>query len=142
MSDEQISEICNVSIPTVARWASGEACPHPLGRKPALDALPKKPRSGSYTRERGYRGEAQFVNFMKDGGHECRRHFMSGMFEKGDVTLVPSCMPDNPLKGQIKRKKAVPEWLELDGHDFTAIRVDRGEWIVVCRAKLFRDALQ
>jgi hypothetical protein len=103
---------------------------------------PKPRKCGAYTRRRGYEGEREFVNFMKEGGHECRRHFMSGMFEKGDVTLTASCMPDTPLKGQIKRKKEIPAWLELDGHDFTAVRGDRGEWIIVCRAKLFRDALQ
>jgi hypothetical protein len=79
---------------------------------------------------------------MKEGGIECRRHFMSGMFEKGDCTLVPSCMPETPLKGQIKRKKEIPSWLELDAHDFTAVRADRGEWFVVIRGTLFRDLLQ
>lgn len=98
--------------------------------------------SGNYTRRRGYRGENEFVNFMAQGEVPCRRHLMSGMFEKGDCTVTPPCMPDNPLKGQIKRKKAIPDWLEIGDHDFTAVREDRGEWFVVIRAELFRDLLQ
>ena len=98
------------------------------------------PRNGNYTRNRGYRYEAEFVKFMLEGGVPARRHFMSGMYEKGDCTLTPICIPDG-LKGQTKRKKKIPDWLELEDHDFTAVREDRGETYIVLRASLFRDLL-
>ena len=75
---------------------------------------------------------------MEQGGVPARRHFMSGLYEKGDCTLEPHC---GPLKGQCKRKKKIPDWLELEGHDFTAVREDRGEIYVVMRAELFRELL-
>jgi hypothetical protein len=103
---------------------------------------PKPRKCGNYTRQRGYRGEAEWCKLLTDGGIPTKRHFMSGMFESGDCTTVPPCMPDNKLKGQVKRKKEIPAWLELDAHDYTAVREDRGEWYVVIRASLFRDLLQ
>jgi hypothetical protein len=106
-----------------------------------VSAAPKPRKCGAYTRRRGYTFEAEFVKFMNEGDVPCRRHFMSGMFEKGDCTISPTCM-DVTLKGQLKRKKKIPDWLELDGHDFTAVREDRGETFVVIRASLFRDLLQ
>jgi hypothetical protein len=98
-------------------------------------------KCGAYTRRRGYTFEAEFVKFMNEGEVPSRRHFMSGMYEKGDCTISPACLP-TPLVGQLKRKKEIPAWLELDGHDFTAVRADRGETYVVIRASLFRDLLQ
>lgn len=97
----------------------------------------KKARNGNYTRRRGYEGEREFVNLMKDAGHDCRRHLMSGMFEKGDCTLTLACMPDDPLKGQIKRKKQIPAWMELDNHHFTAVRGDRGDWSITMSLEMF-----
>jgi hypothetical protein len=98
--------------------------------------------SGNYTRQRGYRGEAEWCKLLSDNGVPTERHFMSGMFVDGDCTTTPPCMPLNKLKGQVKRKKAIPAWLELEKHDYTAIRENRGEWFVVIRASLFRDLLQ
>jgi hypothetical protein len=49
---------------------------------------------------------------------------------------------DQKLVGQVKRKKKAPDWLELEGHDYVAVREDRGEWFVVIRGSLFRDLLQ
>ena len=95
-----------------------------------------KPRNGNYTRQRGYRGEAEWCKKLTEAGCPTKRHFMSGMFEKGDCTSEPPALPDK-LKGQIKRKKEIPAWLELDGHDYTAVREDRGEWFVVMRLPLF-----
>jgi hypothetical protein len=107
-----------------------------------VDPSPKKARNGNYTRNRGYRGEADWCKYLTDRGVPTKRHFMSGMYEGGDCTTTPPCMPDNKLKGQVKRKKEIPAWLELDQHDYTAVREDRGEWYVVIRASLFRDLLQ
>lgn len=97
--------------------------------------------SGNYTRLRGYRFENELVNFMKDGGVPARRHFMSGLYEKGDCTLSPERL-GRTLRGQVKRKKKIPDWLELEGHDFTAVREDRGEIFVVIRGSLFRELLK
>src|SRR5690242_6577662 len=94
-------------------------------------------RNGNYTRRRGYEGEREFVNLMKGAGHECRRHLMSGMFEKGDCTLTLTCMPETPLKVQVKRKKKMPDWMELGEHDLTVVRGDHGEWHYVMSHKLF-----
>jgi hypothetical protein len=107
-----------------------------------LSDQPKPRKCGNYTRRRGYEAEREWCNQMSDNGVPTKRHFMSGMFEKGDCTTTPPCMPDNKLKGQVKRKKAIPDWLELEEHDYTAVREDRGEWFVVIRASLFRDLLQ
>ena len=98
--------------------------------------------AGNYTRQRGYRGEAEWCKLMSDSGVPTKRHFMSGMFESGDCTTTPPCMPQRPLKGQVKRKKKCPDWLELDAHDYVAVREDRGDWYIIIRASLFRDLLQ
>jgi DNA-binding transcriptional regulator YiaG len=37
--DVTLAKIFQVSRPTVGRWARGEAAPHPIGRKPILEAL-------------------------------------------------------------------------------------------------------
>lgn len=103
---------------------------------------PKPRKCGAYTRRRGYEFEREFVNFMLEYGIPCRRHFMSGMFEKGDGTLEPPCLPGTKLKWQAKRKKEIPAWLELDEHDLTVVRGDRGEMVVVMRASLARDLFQ
>jgi hypothetical protein len=103
------------------------------------DSKPRK--CGAYTRRRGYEGEREWCAFMNEGAIKTERHFMSGMFVKGDCTTTPNCM-DQKLVGQIKRKKKAPDWLELEGHDYVAVREDRGEWFVVIRGSLFRDLLQ
>jgi hypothetical protein len=100
-----------------------------------------KRKCGNYTRRRGYEGEREWCKFLSDHGVKTERHFMSGMFVKGDCTTTPNCM-DGTLKGQVKRKKKAPDWLELEGHDYVAVREDRGEWFVVIRGSLFRDLLQ
>lgn len=38
-SDLTLAKMLQVSLPTVGRWARGEAAPHPIGRKPVLEAL-------------------------------------------------------------------------------------------------------
>lgn len=97
---------------------------------------------GNAPRQKGYRGEAEWCKLLTDAGIPTKRHFMSGMFVKGDCTTTPPCMPETPLKGQVKRKKKAPDWLELEGHDYVAVREDRGEWFVIMGAGLFRDLLQ
>lgn len=96
----------------------------------------RPPRNGNYTRRRGYEFEREFCAYMNEGGVLARRHFMSGLYEKGDCTLTAS-----RLKGQLKRKKKLPAWLGLEGHDFCALRGDRGETHVVITAELFRKLL-
>jgi hypothetical protein len=91
-------------------------------------------KNGNYTRQRGYRAEAEWCKLLTTAGVPTKRHFMSGMFESGDCTTE---LPAEKLKGQVKRKKAVPAWLELDAHDYTATREDHGEWFVVLRASTF-----
>lgn len=98
--------------------------------------------AGNYTRQRGYRGEHEWVKYLNDNGVPTERHFMSGMYLPGDCTTTPPCMPQRPLKGQVKRKKKCPDWLELDAHDYVAVREDRGDWYIIIRASLFRDLLQ
>lgn len=86
---------------------------------------------GNYTRQRGYRAEAEWCKKLTLAGLPTKRHFMSGMFEKGD------CTGPNEMRGQVKRKKKIPDWLELDGHDYSATREDHGDWFVVMRASTF-----
>lgn len=38
-SDVILAKIFQISRPTVGRWARGETAPHPIGRKPILEAL-------------------------------------------------------------------------------------------------------
>lgn len=99
--------------------------------------------SGNYTRQRGYAFENEVRKFFDEGGLACRRHFMSGMYEKGDLS-VTSVHYERELKGQCKRKKALPAWItdELEGHDFIIMREDRGKAVVVITAEMFRDLLQ
>jgi len=93
--------------------------------------------SGNYTRQRGYRGEAEWCKLMSANGCPTKRHFMSGMFESGDCTTNAF----RKLKGQVKRKKKCPDWIELDGHDYSAVREDHGEWFVFLRATTFVELL-
>lgn len=39
MSDREMAKLLQVSLPTVGRWARGEAAPHPIGRPVILRAL-------------------------------------------------------------------------------------------------------
>lgn len=39
LSDRDLAKIFQISLPTVGRWARGEAAPHPIGREPVLRAL-------------------------------------------------------------------------------------------------------
>ena len=98
-------------------------------------------RSACYCRDRGNRFEWEFVRFMREGEVPARRHFMSGRFEKGDCTLTPGGLAE-PLVGQLKRRRALPRWLGLDGHDFVAVREDRGRTLILCDAELFRRLLK
>lgn len=97
--------------------------------------------SGNYSRNKGYRFEAEFVGYMLAGGVPAKRHFMSGMYVKGDCTLSPDRHP--PLRGELKRRKCLPTWLTtaLGSHDFVAMREDRGETFILMRASRFRDLL-
>jgi DNA-binding transcriptional regulator YiaG len=44
LSDSQLSEMFDVSRPTIGRWERGEFAPHPLGRRPLLRQLVKVAR--------------------------------------------------------------------------------------------------
>jgi hypothetical protein len=102
------------------------------------------PRNGLSCKRKGYGFEREFVNFMREGDVPADRVPLSGAgLEKGDCTLRPTFLP-KPLKGELKRRKALPEWIvkALGEHDFMAMREDRGETLVVIRASLFRDLLQ
>lgn len=41
LSDLDLAKMFEISRPTVGRWARGEACVHPVGRKPILEHLLK-----------------------------------------------------------------------------------------------------
>lgn len=110
----------------------------PNERKPA--------RNGKCQRQRGDRFEREFVNFMLDGDIKAKRVPLSGAtdFQKGDVVLYPASLGNDPLDGELKRRKCLPEWIvkALGEHDFMAMREDRGKTLVVISAELFRDLLQ
>jgi len=42
LDDLDLARAFQISRPTVGRWTRGEAAPHPVGRKPILDALFKR----------------------------------------------------------------------------------------------------
>lgn len=42
LSDLELAKIFQISLPTVGRWARGEAAPHPVGRNPILGAIMKR----------------------------------------------------------------------------------------------------
>jgi len=106
----------------------------------------KPPRNGKCQRQRGDRFEREFVNFMREGDIPAQRVPLSGAtdFHKGDVVLRPVCMGQETLVGELKRRKALPEWIvgALGEHDFMAMREDNGKTLVVISAALFRDLLQ
>jgi Holliday junction resolvase len=114
-----------------------------MGQEPGgLPVL--KPKCGGLSPKRkGYEYERATVNFMRDGGLECRRVPLSGAGdEKGDVCVTSGF--GTVYRGELKRRKNLPEWITgaLGTHDFMAMRGDRGESLVVIRASLFRDLLQ
>lgn len=107
------------------------------------DAAPSPKCGGLSPKRKGYSYERETVNFMRDGGLECRRVPLSGAGEeKGDVCVKASW--GQILRGELKRRKCLPVWITraLGTHDFMAMRGDRGESLVVIRASLFRDLLQ
>jgi hypothetical protein len=107
-----------------------------------FDPSPKK-CGGLSPKRKGYEYERATVNFMREGGLECRRVPLSGAGdEKGDVCVTSGF--GDVYRGELKRRKSLPEWITkaLGTHDFMAMRGDRGESLVVIRASLFRDLLQ
>lgn len=105
---------------------------------------PRAPRNGRSCKRKGYEFEREFVNFMRAGFLTCDRVPLSGAgLEKGDVKVHSPCL-ERKLRGELKRRKALPEWIvhALGEHDFMAMRQDRGETLVVIRADLFRDLIQ
>jgi glycerol-3-phosphate dehydrogenase len=52
-------------------------------------------KNGNYTRQRGYRAEAEWCKLLTTAGVPTKRHFMSGMFESGDCTTE---LPAEKLK--------------------------------------------
>jgi hypothetical protein len=39
ISKEEFAQKLKVSKPTVYRWRDGKSCPHPVGRKPAIQSM-------------------------------------------------------------------------------------------------------
>ncbi len=101
--------------------------------------------SGRYSRNKGYRFEAETVNLLKEHGLEAHRVPLSGAtaHDKGDIRIRVHWQPE-PLLGECKRRKALPQWIydALGENDFLTMRGDRGESLTVIRTKQFAELCQ
>lgn len=92
--------------------------------------------------KKGYRLERAVVNYLKDGGCQARRVFLSGAGEeKGDLVVTAF---DREYRGECKSRAELPKWIvgALGDHDFVVLKQDRGETLVMIRLPLFRDLIQ
>jgi Holliday junction resolvase len=96
---------------------------------------------GMMPKRKGYEYERELVNGFRDHGLKCSRVPLSGAGEeKGDIRLT--CGWGQNLKGEAKRRKTLPAYLNPGEHDFTIFRQDRGETLVLVRLSLFKDLVQ
>ena len=100
---------------------------------------------GKLSRDKGYRYEAETVNFLKEYHLDAWRVPLSGAtsHDKGDIR-VRVHFRDAPLSGECKRRAALPAWIKaaLGNNDFLAMRADRDDTLIVMRADFFAELLQ
>jgi Holliday junction resolvase len=102
--------------------------------------------SGAHSRNKGYRFEAETVNYLKERGLKAVRVPLSGAttHTKNDLEVIANFDGKTKYSGECKRTKSLPKFFTdaLDGADFAAFRQDRGETLVVLRLDTFADLLQ
>lgn len=102
--------------------------------------------NGRRCRNKGAGFERELVNDFKDRGLSAQRVPLSGSttFAKGDIEVVAGFDGKTKYRGECKRRKALPEWIDaaIGDHDFMAMREDGGKTLVVVRLSTFMDLLQ
>ncbi|MDD3089374.1 MAG: hypothetical protein WC261_10625 [Synergistaceae bacterium] len=94
---------------------------------------------GKSQRDKGYRGENNLVNMLKESGIDAKRVPLSGAtdFQKGDIVA-------NGMTGEVKIRgsgfKQIYDWLAA--HDFLAIKADRQQYLVVLPIEKFIELLK
>lgn len=102
--------------------------------------------SGRHSRNKGAGFERELVNAFKDKGLSAQRVPLSGAtdYAKGDVEVTAGFDGKTIYRGECKRRKELPQWIEqaLGENDFMAMREDRGNTLVVVRLSTFAELLQ
>ena len=101
---------------------------------------------GKMSRTKGAKYERELVNEFKARGLDAQRVPLSGAtaYAKGDVEVTAGFDGKTILRGECKRRAALPQWIDqaLGENDFLAMREDRGTTLIVLRLDTFGDLLQ
>lgn len=101
---------------------------------------------GRPSRDKGARFELEVVALAQEHGLQAVRVPLSGAtrYAKDDVEITPGFAPERPWRGECKRRKALPQWLNsaLDGCDFVALRADRREGVAIIPLRTLMELLQ
>ena len=93
---------------------------------------------------KGYRGEAEVVQILRDLGFNVQRAYGSdgrALGEKSDID-VKATKGDITLLVQVKRRKKIANYLKFNNANVIAVRQDRGPWVYMLSEEIFRDVFQ
>ncbi len=90
---------------------------------------------------KGYRGETEVVQLMRDLGFKAQRAFGSdgrALGEKSDID-VKATKGDITLLIQVKRRKKLASYLKFNNANCVAVRQDRGPWIYMISEEVMKN---
>jgi hypothetical protein len=100
---------------------------------------------GARHRRKGVRGEREAVAWLDKAGVYAQRVPLSGAAQgyEGDLVVVlPPRWGAREVKLEVKRRRALPRWLRPPDWAWgVMLREDRGEWLLLLRARDFVDLL-
>lgn len=101
---------------------------------------------GKPSRDKGARFELEVVALAQEHGLKAVRVPLTGAtsYAKDDVEITPGFAPERPWRGECKRRKELPRWLNdaLEGCDFVALRADRREGVAIISLRRLMELLQ
>lgn len=93
--------------------------------------------SGSYSRNKGRRGEQEIVNLLKKHGVPAKRISMmeTGGIDKGDIKVAEIWTAEVKIGNQVP--KFIYEARKTEDTQFLFCKRDRGKWLVVLDLEFF-----
>jgi len=93
-------------------------------------------------RRKGSAGEREWAALLRELGIDARRVPLSGAAPGWGGDVVSMLPGVGRVVWQVKRRRALPAWLEASKADAVALRADRGEWYVLLPLVLWEAILR